>query len=499
MRTSWLDETFYKNLISDNEKTVLVIDDPVIYKMRMTKILKEVRKIFLNFIPLSTCFVLTYFPNVLNLYFIAKNKNLEEISILGTTIVILNMTGVFFLNSVNQEIGNKIASTYEKPNITNYYNKYTVGLYIHRGIVFETLFMIIWFVFLITLNSNLSYIFTIKNSIIFEEKLTSYIICILPSLYFNMGFDLIRNLMTSLNMLYIPSSFLVLTIFFHYIICFFMKSDYPLTLNVAGCIKDVTDFLNTFLILLYALSLITTKRILSINWTKNSFKDLTGHINFANIFKNYIILSSYEVMHIIAFFYVEIIELAPYFVIVSIQNMNLLINRGFGKVVEIIIKKAVKDSCCNKVKNHTILGIILCFVLAICQYFSFFILKSFVTHVILKDKRSIMDFENYCKFYSYKLFLDAIVITLEHSMKALKKQNFVFYSHLIVYYGMQIPLFLLLIYDDLDFIKVIWKVALFCETVYVIINLIYFTVILDWKTEINEIGYNKLKDIISKI
>jgi Na+-driven multidrug efflux pump len=499
MRGSWLDETFYKNLISDNEQSVLVIDDPVIYKMRMSKILKEIRKIILQFIPLSTCFVLTYFPNVLNLYFIAKTHNLEEISILGTTIVILNMTGFFFINSVNQEIGNKIASTYEKPNLTNYYNKYTVGLYIHRGIVFETVFMAIWFIILLSFTYNLSYLITIKNSLFFEEKLTSYLICILPSLYFNMGFDLIRNLMTSLNMLYVPSSFMVLTIFFHFIICFFMKSDYRLTLNVSGCIKDVTDFLNTFLILLYALNLITTKRILSINWTKNSFRDLVNHLKFAEIFKNYIILSSYEIMHIIALLYVDVIELAPYFVIISIQNMNLLINRGFGKVIEITIRKAVKDCCCNKVKNQTILGIVLSLLLAICQYFSLFVLGSFVTHVILKDRHSILNFEIYCKYYGLKIFLDAIVVTLEHSMKGLKKQNMVFYLHIFIFFGLQITLFLLMVSNDPNFVISIWKVVLFCESFFIALNLLYFVFVLDWNTEINRIGYKKLKEIINTI
>ena len=476
---------------SDQSEGVFLSDDPPLFKLKSPKIFKEIFRIIINSIPLSSCFVLSYFPNVLNLYFISKNDDLMEICAIGSILILLNISGFHFLSSLNTEIGKAIEKLNDQPNFSFRapYNKYTTGLYFHRGFVLGTIFMIPWFIFL-CLFKSIGFFFEFNAD--FLNKIGYYLIFLLPSIYFNFAFDLTRNLLTSLNVLYIPCSFLVLTVFLHYLFCLLFQMERNFELNAASFCKNITDFLNTFLIMLYAWNLKPLNKIW-IPWTSNSFKNLISHLNFFNLFENWIEFLSYELMNFAIFFIANIKELSPYLIITCIQSMNFAINLGFAKALKILIRNSIKEGAINRAKNITILGFLLTFLLASGQWLCFFLLKSIVMNVMLKEDLVKKNFDDYSDYYVYKIFLDVWLITGVSNLKALNKYRLSFQLHILCFYFGGFGL--ICYFDGLREwgVNGLWIAYMMSQLGMICITVVYLGLIVNWKNEINRICINKLK------
>lgn len=475
---------------SSDQEGVFLSDDPPLLKMKSQKILKEFFLIVYSAIPLSTCFVLSYFPNVLNLYFISKNEDLLDICAIGSILILLNISGFHFLSSMNNQIGKAIYDLNDQPNFSFRapYNKYTTGLYFHRGIVLGTIFFIPWFIFLCLfyyIGSSLSF------SVGFLEKINSYLIFLLPSIYFNFAFDLTRNLLTSLNVLNIPCSFLVLTIFLHYLFCFLFQIEGNFELTVASFCKNITDFLNTFLIMLYAWNLKALSKIW-IPWTSNSFKNLLSHINFVNLLENWIEFVGYEIMNIFVFVFADIKELSPYLIITCIQAMNFSLNLGLAKTLEMMIGSCVREGSINKAKNRTIIGLLLSLVLASSQWLCFFLLKTLVRNVMLNEEL-VPTFEIYSDYYIYRIFLDVFLIVCIGILKALHQFRFSFQLHILSIYIVGLSLIGYFSFVKGMRVEGLWVGYMTSQFVMIVIIVVYLILIVSWKNEINRICINKIK------
>lgn len=486
----------YGQSSSDQGEGVLPTDDPPLFHLKTPKLVKEILTILSNAIPLSSCLVLSYFPNVLNIYFISKTNDLIDICLIGLILILVNISGYHFLCSLNNEIGKAIEQLNNQPYFSFHapYNKYTIGLYFHRGIILGTILIIPWFIFLGLFNFFGHSFFENQT---FFTNLNSYLIFLLPSIYFNFGFDLTRNLLTSLNVLKIPCTFLVLTIFLHYLFCFLFQVEGNFSLKAASFCKNITDFLNAFLLLLYAWNLRSLMKIW-IPWTSNSFSNLFSHIDFGNLLKNYLELLIYEIMNILIFCVADLKELAPYLIIICIQSMNIAIDMGLAQTILISINNCVKEGAINKAKNKFFLGIVISLIFGLTQWLFFFLLKSIVEKIMLKEDLVKNNFQNSCDYYIYKIFLDSILLVSIGVLKGLQKFHISFYLHCLVLLINLIIYVYLKLNNSIVTVSSLWEAFIISQMISLVLVIVYLVFIINWKNEINQFCLNKIKKNLNK-
>ena len=437
---------------SDQGEGVFQLDDPPLFKLKRGKITKELFALVLPAIPASSSLILAYFPNALNLYFISKNNDLLDICVIGSFLIGTNILGGTFLMALSNELGHCISDLNDQPNATFRapYNKYTTGLYFHRSLVLGVMFMSLWFPLLGHSGVLAEYFLDLPLG--FSSKLQTYSLCLLPSLFFSFCFDLTRSLLVGCEELSLPCSFLVLTIFLHYLFCLLFELEGRFEVAAAGFCKNITDFLNTFLLMLYAWNLRALHKVW-IPWTSNSFKNLLSHIDIGSLFQNLIELLTYETLSLAVLLSGNIRELTGYFIVACIQTMNLAIDRGLAQTVRILIWKAVKDGAVNKAKNRTWIGLGLIVLLATIE-----VLKA------LHNTRLAVNLQFIGFFVGGTMLMGYFGGLLNHE----------------------------------NTIEGLWIGFILAEMGVVAVAGVVLALFVDWKKEINKIGLNKLRKNLNK-
>lgn len=477
---------------SDQGEGVFYSDEAPFFSMKSYKILKELLIILKTAVPLSSCLTLACFPNVLNLYFFAKTGDLQGLCIIGGVFVFFNVFYTHFLASFNAEICKNIKELNEQPHFSfrAAYNKYTIGLYFHRGLVFGTVLLFLMGIVVFFLGVFL-------GDQTFYDRIQRYLLILLPSVYFNFAFDLTNSLLFSLNVINIPTTFLILTVFLHYLFCVLFELEGNFSLNIAGICKNITDFLNTFLLMLYAWNLKSLAKIW-IPWTSASFKDLFSHIDFSAVFIHFIEFLAYEFPNIAVFFFANIKELAPFLIISCVQSLNLAIDRGFSRTFAVVLDKSVKENAVNKVKNRAFFAIFLVFLLVSTQWLCFFLIKTVAEQKMLRDELAKRRFQEFCEFYAYKIFLDGFFMSFCGILKGLQKFHACFYANLLFFLGNCAIFLVKLGGDEENDVDFLWKSTVFSELGCILFVILYLCVVINWKREINEFCLNKLRKNLDK-
>ena len=178
--------------------------------------------------------------------------------------------------------------------------------------------------------------------------------------------------------------------------------------------------------------------------------------------------------------------------------MNFAIDLGLGKTLKILIAKSIKEGAINKAKNKSILGFFLSFLLAAIQWLFFFLLKSIVMNVMLKEELVRNNFELYSEYYVYKIFLDVFLITSIYVLKAINKSNISFQLHILCFYVTALILICYFAIVKEWRISGVWIAYMISQGAMIGLIAVYLIFILDWRNEIKGICMNKIKINLNK-